>query len=297
MAQVLHDAKKCLNDVADLGKEDKELTFENCILPLMCNPCYKTNSLVCQAKHLQHCSTDEVIREAATKATTAFANMKKESKTRKDVYATVKKFSEQADSMSKLGEYEKHYVGAILETFERGGLGLNEADAEKLSKLLADDAEVCNKYKTNLGEDKTKLEFEAAQLEGCDEDWIKEKTDKDSGKVVLTLKYPDILPVLQNCAIAETRKSLSMAKEKAYGNNLDLVAEGINLRKQSAEILGFKSWAHFITSGRMSGSPEKVHEFLGGILDKAKPGALNDKERLRKLKEKHLLTVCQINRG
>ena len=34
--------------------------------------------------------------------------------------------------------------------------------------------------------------------------------------VVLTLKYPDIIPVFGNCSVEETRKKLAIAREQAY---------------------------------------------------------------------------------
>ncbi|CAK0821989.1 unnamed protein product, partial [Prorocentrum cordatum] len=134
-------------------------------------------------------------------------------------------------------------------------------------------------------------------LDGCDPEFIQDKIDKESGKVVLTLKYPDVLPVLQNCACAATRREITIARDTAYGNNLDLVAQGIQLRKRSAAILGYPSWAHFVTSSRMSGSPERVHSFLGGIKDKAAPGASADKERLRLLKAAHLAERGELPAG
>ena len=36
----------------------------------------------------------------------------------------------------------------------------------------------------------------------------------------------------------------------AYGDNLALVAEGAQLRKQTAALLGYGSWAHYVTEAR-----------------------------------------------
>ncbi|CAK0829246.1 unnamed protein product, partial [Prorocentrum cordatum] len=74
--KVVTDAKANLDAVAALP--ESELTFEKVIRPLMEAPNFKTNPLVCQAKHLQHCSTDASLREAASKAATAFAACKKD---------------------------------------------------------------------------------------------------------------------------------------------------------------------------------------------------------------------------
>lgn len=275
---------------------DDQVSYENVIAPLVAQPSYKTNKLVCQAKHLQHCSTDEVLRAAATQASTRLAACKKQVKAREDVYAKVKLFSE-TPAAKALPPYEAHFLKSVLSDFERSGLSLDAQSKADLKKLLDEDAEVCAKFKRNLGEDSTKVTFTADELAGCDPAFVQDRTDKESGKVVLTLKMPDVLPVMQNCSVAATRRAMTVARDKAYGNNLDLVAEGVQLRLKTAKLLGYPSWAHFVTETRMSGSPERIMPFLQGIFDKAIVGATQDKERLRLLKAGHLEELGEIPEG
>jgi len=275
---------------------DAEVAFANVVAPLMAQPHYKTNPLVAQAKHLQHCSTDAALREAATKASTALAAGKKQVRERADVYAKVKAFAA-TEAAKALGSYEAHFLRAVLLDFERSGFALEAEQKVELRQLLDADAEVCAKFKTSLAEDKTRLSFEPSELDGCEEDFIKERTDAETGKVGLTLKYPDILPVMQNCAVASTRKAVTVARDSACSANLDLVAEGVQLRKKTAALLGYPSWAHFVTELRMSGSPDRINAFLSSIRDKAVPGATVDKERLRLLKAEHLKERGELPEG
>ena len=62
------------------------------------------------------------------------------------------------------------------------------------------------------------------------------------------------------------------------------MAEGVSIRKQIADLLGYKSWAHLSTETRMSGSPEAVTAFMDPLLAKVKEGAARDLERLKGLK-------------
>ena len=62
------------------------------------------------------------------------------------------------------------------------------------------------------------------------------------------------------------------------------MAEGVSIRKQIADLLGYKSWAHLSTETRMSGSPEAVTAFMDPLLAKVKEGAARDLARLTKLK-------------
>ena len=78
---------------------------------------------------------------------------------RKDVYERVKAFSINENQTASLTEYQRHFVKAALEDFERAGLALSDEDGQKLKELLEEDANVCAEYGTNLGTDSTRLLF------------------------------------------------------------------------------------------------------------------------------------------
>ncbi len=52
--------------------------------------------------------------------------------------------------------------------------------------------------------------------------------------------------------------------------------EIINRRRILAELLGFKSYAHMMTTGRMAGNPESVHSFLIDLASRLKAKAAAD---------------------
>ena len=258
-------------------------TFATVIEPLMNAPHFKTNKAICEAKFLQHCSTNGILREAADGAGARFAKLKARGRTLKDVYAKVRAFKATAECTA-LGAYETHFVDSILGQFERSGLGLDAARQAELAACREADAAVCARYKKNLAEDDTKLFFAAEELAGLDEGWLKARTQAD-GNVLVTLKYPDLIPVLQSCAVAATRRRVSAAREvEAYGDNLDLVAEGIQLRKRIAGLLGYASWASLATETRMSGSPANIDAFVGPLAARVAAGARADLDALRDLK-------------
>ena len=261
-------------------------TFASVIKPLMLPPNYKTNVLVCQSKFVQHGSADAALREAAESAGKQFATFKAKSRTRSDIFAKVQAFAATAEAAA-LPPYEKHFVDALVRDFKRGGLALSAEDRAELQRLLDADAAACSSYGSNLANDKTKLSFPPEALEGLPAAFLKERTGED-GKVTLTLKYPDLIPVMGQCEMQATRKALLEARESAYGNNLELMAEGVALRKKTATLLGYPSWAHYVTETRMAGSPETVTDFLGKIRLLAKDGAAGDLEKLRLAKVAHL---------
>eukprot|EP00957_Ditylum_brightwellii_P041046 3108663-Ditylum_brightwellii.AAC.1 len=258
----------------------------------MMPPNYKTNPYVAACKFLQHCSTDPQIREEASKAGKAFSASRVSGRMRKDVYQRVKTFSQTEECKNNLDEYQLHFVKSALNDFERAGLALADEDGEKLKMLLEKDAAVCAEFGTNLGSDDTKLFFTPEELAGCGDDFVKERLGKDEeGKCTITLKYPDIIPIGTNCEMSETRRKVVEAREgvNAYKNNIELVAQGIALRKEIASMLGYDSWAEYICSKRMSGSYKAVDDFLSSLEAKLMDTAKENYDTLLQLKKQHCL--------
>jgi Zn-dependent oligopeptidase len=153
---------------------------------------------------------------------------------RKDVYEKVHKFSQHMAAVQALSSYDQHFLQAALKDFERAGLALSSEDGKRLQELLEQDAAVCAEYGANLRQDSTKLYFTPEELNGCGEEFIQQRLDEDGKKCTVTLKYPDIIPIGSNCSVAETRRIVAHARggPHAYKNNLDLVAQGIQLEKR-----------------------------------------------------------------
>jgi thimet oligopeptidase len=295
--QILKDTQQNLDDIAAVPLED--VTFDNTISKLMTPPNYKTNPQVAACKFLQHCHTDAAIREAASAAAKLLSASRVQGRMRKDVYERVKAYSESKETMIMLDSYRAHFVKAARQDFERAGLALPEAQAQQLKSLLEQDAAVCSNYGQNLGADTTKLYLTPAQLQGCSDDFIQSRlklnavgtttaaNDEEEGKCTITLKYPDIIPIGQTCKVAETRRLVLEAREgpNAYGNNLELVVQGITIRKQIASLLGYPSWAEYICTKRMSGSFKEVDDFLSNLHSKLRVQGQHDYDTLLQLKQ------------
>lgn len=279
------------------------VTFDNVIKPLMCPPNYKTNANVAACKFLQHCSTDDAVRKAAQAAGNKFTETRVAGRMRKDVYDRVVAFNATPEAGS-LDSYFQHFCGAIQKDFERAGLALSPEDASTLKALLKEDSDACSQFGANLGADSTTLKFSRADLRGLPEAFVDQRSNRkdqpdvaDVDEVItVTLKYPDIIPIGSNCEVSSTRKAVTDARDgAAFANNLDLVALGINLRKRIANLLGFPSWAHFVTTQRMSGSPEAVDSFLADLEGKLREPAEVERGKLLALKAAHLAETGQAD--
>ncbi len=98
---------------------------------------------------------------------------------------------------------------------------------------------------------------------------------------IFTLDYPSYIPFMKHADSRELRKKMAIAfGAKGFQNNAhnneQNVLKIVKLRHQRAQLLGYKTHAHFVLEERMSGTPEKVTSFLNDLLEKAKPVALKE---------------------
>lgn len=95
---------------------------------------------------------------------------------------------------------------------------------------------------------------------------------------LITLDYPSYIPFMTYADNRLLREKISKAfGSKGFNNNTldnqEIVLKIAQLRFKRAQLLGYKTHAHFVLEERMAKTPEKVTTFLNELLDKAKPAA------------------------
>lgn len=108
---------------------------------------------------------------------------------------------------------------------------------------------------------------------------------------IFTLDFPSYVPFLTYAENRELRKELAIAAgKKGFHNNKfnneQIVLNIVKLRHERANLLGYKSHAHFVLEERMAETPEKVIEFSNELLQKAKPAAEREFKHLENYAKK-----------
>jgi len=184
---------------------------------------------------------------------------------------------------------EKQYKG-----FARNGANLNENDKNKLREIDAKLSKLSLQFGENVLAETNAFEMHLTNendVSGLPES-VKEAAQqlaKEEGKegYIFTLQYPSYIPFLTYADNRELRKKMAIAAgKKAFQNNKfnneHIVLEIVHLRHQRANLLGYKTHAHFVLEERMAEFPEKVIEFSNNLLEKAKPAAKKEFENLEK---------------
>ena len=197
---------------------------------------------------------------------------------------------------------DKQYKG-----FARNGANLNDADKTKLREIDAKLSKLSLQFgenvlaETNAFEMHLRDEKDVSGLpESVKEAASQQAKEQDKEGYIFTLQYPSYIPFLTYADNRELRKEMAIAAgKKAFQdnkfNNEKNVLEIVNLRYQRANLLGYKTHAHFVLEERMAVSPEKVIDFSNNLLTKAKPAAKKEFENLEKF-AKNLDGIDQLQK-
>ena len=183
-------------------------------------------------------------------------------------------------------------------SFARNGANLNETEKTELRKIDAQLSKLSLKFgenvlaETNAFEMHLTKEIEVAGLpESVKEAAHQLAKEKEKKGWIFTLDYPSYIPFLTYADSRELRKKMAIAAGKKAFQNNDFnneknVLNIVKLRYQRANLLGYKSHAHFVLEERMAETPENVIEFSNTLLKKAKPAAEKEFEELENYAKK-----------
>jgi len=183
-------------------------------------------------------------------------------------------------------------------SFVRNGANLNETDKTILRKIDAELSKLKLKFGENVLAETNAYELHLTNkedLKGLPESAIEaaEMTAKEKNKEgwVFTLDYPSYIPFVTYANNRELRKKIAIAAgAKSFQNNefdnQQIVLDLVKLRYKRANLLGYKTHAHFVLEERMAEKPENVNDFLDDLLPKAKPAAKKEFDQLASLAKK-----------
>ena len=257
----------------------------------------KLNRITSIFFNLNAAETNDEIQKIAQEVSPWLTAFKNDITLNEDLFKKVKSVFDNRETLNLTPE-QAMLLDKQYKSFARNGANLNETDKIKLRKI---DAKL-SKLSLQFGEN-VLAETNAFEMHLTDEndlaglpDSVRESArevakSKEKKGWVFTLDYPSYVPFLTYAENRELRKKMAIAAgKKAFQNNEfnneKIVLEIVNLRHQRANLLGYKTHAHFVLEERMAESPEKVIEFSNNLLEKAKPAAIKEFENLENYAKK-----------
>ncbi|TFK91138.1 metallopeptidase MepB [Polyporus arcularius HHB13444] len=244
----------------------------------------------------QNVSTSKELRDASNEAEVLVRDFGVESSMRIDVFRA-KQAAEKniKESGRKLTPEEQRLVDKMILDGKRAGLALPEKEREKLTALKKELSQTCLEFSKNFNEENGVVTFTLKELKGVPEDVISgytKRTEGDKEVYDITFKTPDIFPVFKYAEDPETRRVAYEKFENRLAINKPVMSKFLDLRRQIAKLLGYPTWADYITEVKMVKNAKGVKEarlpFLTDLEQKLRPVGLKDRETLLALKmEEH----------
>ncbi|MEZ9593709.1 M3 family metallopeptidase [Shewanella sp. 10N.261.52.F9] len=202
------------------------------------------------------------------------------------LFQKVKAVYNQRDNLN-LNVAQAKLLEDTYKSFTRGGANLSEGDKTKLRALNEQIGKLGLEFGDNLLAETNAFELvidNKADLSGLPEDVINTAAQTATkrghdGKWVFTTSRPSITPFLTYADNRDLREALYKGYVERGNNdnandNKKILAKMAALRAERAQLMGYKTHAHFVLEERTAKTPENVYE----LLNKVWPAALAQAE-------------------
>lgn len=198
----------------------------------------------------------------------------------------------------KLTPEEKKLLDNCYDGFVRSGALLDDEGKERLRSLTEEAGMLSLQFSQNLLKENKAFTLhitDESQLAGLP-DTAREaaaETAKERGQEgwVFTLDYPSYSPFMTHADNRELRKRMYMARNTVCThdnaeNNLDICKRLVNIRREIAQLLGYKTYAEYVLKHRMAGNARNVYKLLDDLIEAYKPTAITEVEAVEKMAKK-----------
>ena len=191
----------------------------------------------------------------------------------------------------------RYYVEKTLRDFRLSGVDRDQATRDRIKKLQDELVLTGQEFSRNIREDvRTVTVTDTAELAGLPPDYVSRHKPDASGKITLTIDYPDAFPVFNYAKNEGLRKRLFFEyNNRAYPKNMAVLDSMISRRWRLATLLGYPNWADYITANKMVGTAKNASDFIDRIVEASGPGADREYQILLKARQKDAPSATQVN--
>ena len=198
----------------------------------------------------------------------------------------------------RLTPEEKRLLDNIYDSFSRNGALLDDAGKDRLRQLNEEVSLLALQFSQNLRNERKAYTMHLTKEEDLDglPDRVKEAAAEEARERgmegwVFTLDNPSMGPMMKYSTRRDLRHQLYMASNTVCThdnatNNLEICKRIVNLRRETAQLLGFKTYADYVLKHRMATNKRNVYRLLDELIDSYKPTALKEMKEVEKTARK-----------
>jgi thimet oligopeptidase len=163
-----------------------------------------------------------------------------------------------------------HYVQKTLRDFRRAGVDKDDATRAKIRTLRDELVKLGQQFDENIASDVRTLDVDPKDLDGLPDDFKRSHPVQPNGKVQLTTNNTDYQPFLTYSTSAPARAAIwKLYRQRGHPKNVPVLKRMLEARQELATLLGFPTWADYITGDKMIGTKQNVGDFIDRIVNAA----------------------------
>jgi thimet oligopeptidase len=169
----------------------------------------------------------------------------------------------------------QYYLRRTLLEFRLAGVDKDAATRARIKTLNDEITKYATEFQRNLQESQLKVIVkDRKELDGLPEDFIQAHKPAADGTITLTSDSPDVTPVLKFSQSADLRRRIFIAyNNRAYPQNVAVLADLLKKREELANVLGYKHWSDMNAADKMAENSENISKFISEIDTASKPVA------------------------
>ena len=258
--------------------------------------------------HLMSVKNSKALREAYDQVIPKVVDQWLKTMQSKPIYNSSVKLKN-SEEFNKLSDAKKRVIEAALIEAKHNGVGLEGKEKERFNQIANRLEELCNKFSNNILDatkafvleviDKQETESWPENLKNiAAQNYAKRNpgktADPENGPWTITLESPITNPLMMNPTNREHRRQIyhaykTLASEGEF-DNTEIIKEILKLRKEKAQLLGYRNFAELSLETKLAGNKENVEKMIKELEETAKPIAEQEYQQLTDLAKKEGFT-------
>lgn len=269
-----------LNDLYDQLEQIplEESTFHKIVVPMSLSDA-RSQRIIKIATFLQNVSPSEEIRETSRELEKKISDFVSDSLMRSKLYRRLKYID--IYERDKLDELDTQLLDSIMSPFICQGIERSKKDRKHLANLNQRLSHLIIDFEKNLSEDQSYIILSTKDLIGCNDKFL-QNTMIPNQPGYHRVEGDNVMPVLVNCEIEESRRLVSELEDSRCQENLKILEELHQVRTAIARANGYSYSSNYRLSGETIGTSRNVIRFIDRVI-----GYLNEhtKKYVEELKE------------
>ena len=167
----------------------------------------------------------------------------------------------------------RRVVEHALRDFRRSGVDRDEATRERVKKLEEELVAIGQEFDRNIitGGRTLRIAGGHAALDGLPRDFLDAHPEDEDGSVTLNTDPNVAVPLMKYAVSPELRRDYWLEyTNRAMPENLAVLDRLLAKRHELATLLGYATWADYVTEDKMIGSGAAAGEFVQRVIDLAR---------------------------